>query len=36
MSGPFLPLSPEVAARAIRALLDNMQAFTGDDERERR
>jgi len=33
---PSLDLSPEVADQAICALLDNVQAFTGDDGMERR
>lgn len=36
VGGPFLPLTPEVADRAICALLDNVQALTGDGSRERR
>lgn len=36
LGGPSWPLSPEVADRGIRALLDNVQALTGDDGRERR
>ena len=36
VGGPSEPLPPKVADRAIRALLDNVQAFTGDEGSERR
>lgn len=34
VDGPSEPLPSEVAERAIRALLDNVEAFTGDDGRD--